>query len=63
MQERRRCAMSNAARKARKRAGVKFEHKAKIPTGRSGKPYYGLPVLPLGVLDFAREIWESRSFR
>lgn len=55
--------MSNAARKARKRAGVKFEHKVKIPTGRSGNPYYGLPVLPLGVLDFAREIWESRSFR
>lgn len=59
--------MSTAARKARKRAGVKFEKAQKVPTGRSGKPYYGDPVLPLGVLDFARQIgreyWTSKAFR
>lgn len=55
--------MSNAARKARKRAGVKFERKAKTPTGYLGRSTYDLPVLPLGVLDFAREIWTSRALR
>lgn len=55
--------MSNAARKARKRAGVKFERKAKTPTGYLGRASYELPVLPLGVLDFAREVWTSRTPR
>lgn len=58
--------MSNGARKARKRSGVKFERKEKVPTGYLGRPSYDLPVLPLGVLDFSRaaaQMWESRSFR
>lgn len=58
--------MSNAARKARKRAGVKLERTAKVPTGYLGRETYDLPILPLGVLDFSRaaaQMWESRSFR
>ena len=52
--------MGNAARKARKRSGEKFEHKVKKPTGHFPKASYDLPVLPLEVLDFAREIWTTK---
>lgn len=55
--------MSNAERKARKRAGIKFERKPKTPTGHFAKPSYDLPVLPLGLLPIAESMWESRSFR
>lgn len=56
--------MSTAARKARKRAGERYQPKPlKTPTGRLPKVSYDIPLLPLGVLDFARSVWESRAFR
>jgi hypothetical protein len=55
--------MSNAERKARKKAGIKFERTPKTPTGRLGKPSYDLPVLPLGLIRYADSMWVSRSFR
>lgn len=37
--------MSTAARKARKRAGVKFKKPQKVATGRSPKPDRGLGLI------------------
>lgn len=61
--------MSNAARKARKRAGVKFERIEKKPTMRYGddrEKGLGLmssPELMARMLAAGRSMWESRSFR
>lgn len=60
--------MSNAARKARKREGVKFVHPEKVPTGRGPKASYDIN-LPLSremlemAMGLGRRVWRDMSPR
>lgn len=60
--------MSNAERKARKRAGIKFERTEKIPTGPLSRPEKPLSIEQRAratalAMQIGRSFWESRSFR
>lgn len=59
--------MSNAARKARKKAGIRFERTPKTPTGYLGRASYDIPTIDADVMAIARElgrtIWERNTFR
>lgn len=60
--------MSNAERKARKRAGIKFVRAEKIPTGPLSRPEKPLSVeqqarITALAMQMGRSFWESRSFR
>lgn len=59
--------MSNAARKARKRAGIRFERTPKTPTGYLGRASYDIPTIRPEVMAIAREIgrtiWERNTLR
>lgn len=60
--------MSNTERKARKRAGIKFERVEKIPTGPLGRAEKPLSIerqarITSLAMEMGRSMWESRSFR
>lgn len=60
--------MSNRARKDRKRAGVKFVHPEKVPTGRGPKASYDIN-LPMSremlemAMELGRQAWRDMSPR
>lgn len=45
MQDQRKALMSNAARKARKKAGIKFERKEKVATGETPRSWRHLKAI------------------